>query len=208
MSIPYKDIVGQLRTAFPAPVSDRVHDAYFVFSFLRALDQVDALKSAAPMLGAPVTLDYDQARQRRIADAPSTLEAVTGELVQYPPGMFIWGHPRAQINVVPPPTIPSIIGGLLPSIYNPNLVSEESSRQVSLAEVEAIAMTAALVGYDPATADGEAAEVCPRPGLRLPGPGHSVSAPGRRRPWPASSGLPGPTSWPWPPRAPARRPLH
>ena len=44
--------------------------------------------------------------------------------------------------------------GLLPSIYNPNLVSEESSRQVSLAEVEAIAMTAALVGYDPAAADG------------------------------------------------------
>jgi glutamate/tyrosine decarboxylase-like PLP-dependent enzyme len=68
--------------------------------------------------------------------------------------MFIWGHPRAQINVVPSPTIPSIIGGLLPSIYNPNLVSEESSRQVSLAEVEAIAMTAALVGYDPAAADG------------------------------------------------------
>jgi glutamate/tyrosine decarboxylase-like PLP-dependent enzyme len=33
-------------------------------------------------------------------------------------------------------------------------VSEESSRQVLLAEVEAIAMTAALVGYDPAVADG------------------------------------------------------
>lgn len=154
MSTSYKDIVSQLRTAFPAPVSDRVHDAYFVFSFLRALDQVDALKSAAPMLGAPVTLDYDRARQRRLDDAPSTLEAVTTELVQYLSGMFIWGHPRAQINVVPPPTIPSIIGGLLPSIYNPNLVSEESSRQVLLAEVEAIAMTSALVGYDPATADG------------------------------------------------------
>jgi L-2,4-diaminobutyrate decarboxylase len=154
MSTPYKDIVAQLRTAFPAPVSDRLHDAYFVFSFLRALDQVDALKSAAPMLGAPVTLDYGAARLRRVADDPSTLEAVTSEVVQYLSGMFIWGHPRAQINVVPSPTIPSIIGGLLPSIYNPNLVSEESSRQVAIAEVEAIAMTAGLVGYDPATADG------------------------------------------------------
>ncbi len=151
---PYQDLVSQLRTAFPAPVSDRVHDAYFVFSFLRALDQVDALKSAAPMLGSPVTLDYDGARLRRVAEAPSTLEAVTAELVAYLSGMFIWGHPRAQVNVVPSPTIPSIIGGLLPSIYNPNLVSEESSRLVSLAEVEAIAMTAALVGYDPARADG------------------------------------------------------
>ena len=68
--------------------------------------------------------------------------------------MFIWGHPRAQINVVPSPTIASLIGGLLPSIYNPNLVSEETSRRVSLAEVEAVAITAALVGYDPARADG------------------------------------------------------
>jgi glutamate/tyrosine decarboxylase-like PLP-dependent enzyme len=154
MTAPYQDLVAQLRTAFPTPVSDRVHDAYFVFSFLRALDQVDGLKSAAPMLGSPVTLDYDAARRKTVADDPSTLEAVTTDLVQYLSGMFIWGHPRAQINVVPSPTIPSIIGGLLPSIYNPNLVSEESSRQVSLAEVEAIAMTAALVGYDPAVADG------------------------------------------------------
>ncbi|WP_396626191.1 pyridoxal phosphate-dependent decarboxylase family protein [Luteitalea sp.] len=154
MSTSYKDIVGQLRSAFPAPVSDRLHDAYFVFSCLRALDQVDALKSAAPMLGTPVTLDYEAARARRVDESPMTLEAVTSELVQYLSGMFIWGHPRAQINVVPPPTIPSIIGGLLPSIYNPNLVSDESSRQVSIAEVEAIAMTAGLVGYDPSIADG------------------------------------------------------
>src|SRR3974390_1645153 len=140
MSAPYAELVSQLRTAFPAPVSDRVHDAYFVFSFLRALDQVDSLKSAAPMLGTPVALDYDAARRQRIAADPSTLEAVTRELVAYLSGMFIWGHPRAQINVVPSPTIPSIIADLLPSIYNPNLVSEESSRQVCLAEVEAIAM--------------------------------------------------------------------
>ncbi len=150
----YQDLVAELRTAFPRPVSDRMHDAYFVFSFLRALDQIDALKSIRPMLGAPVELDYEQARARRIADDPQAVEAVTARLVKYLSGMFIWGHPSAQINVVPSPTIPSIIGGLLPSIYNPNLVSEETSRQVAIAEVEAIAMTAALVGYDPSRADG------------------------------------------------------
>ena len=130
MDAPYQDIVAQLRFAFPKPVSDRMHDAYFVFSFLRALDQVDALKSAAPMLGTPVTLDYARALERRLEDAPLALEAVTAELVQYLSGMFIWGHPRAQINVVPSPTIASLIGGLLPSIYNPNLVSDETSRRV------------------------------------------------------------------------------
>jgi hypothetical protein len=99
MTAPYQGIVSQLRTAFPAPVSDRMHDAYFVFSFLRALDKVDALKSAAPMLGSPVELDYDAARRVRVPDDPSTLEAVTEDLVHYLSGMFIWGHPRAQINV-------------------------------------------------------------------------------------------------------------
>ncbi|HUQ70745.1 MAG TPA: pyridoxal-dependent decarboxylase [Planctomycetaceae bacterium] len=148
MSAPYSDLVTTLRQAFPQPVSDRLHDAYFVFSFLRALDQVDAMKSETPLLGGPVTVDYTAAKRSRVADDPQSLEQVTQQLVSHLAGMFIWGHPRAQINVVPFPTIPSVIGGLLPSIYNPNLVSEESSRQVAVAEVEVSAMTAELLGYD------------------------------------------------------------
>jgi glutamate/tyrosine decarboxylase-like PLP-dependent enzyme len=154
MTAPYQRIVSDLRQAFPQPVSDRMHDAYFVFSFLRALDQVDAMKSVKPMLGKPVELDYAAARGRRIDEDPQQLEAVTNHLVEYLSGLFIWGHPRSQINVVPSPTIPSIIGGLLPSIYNPNLVSDESSRRVALAEIEVGSMTAALVGYDPERSGG------------------------------------------------------
>lgn len=149
MTVPYIELVHSLRQAFPQPVSDRVHDAYFVFSFLRALDQVDAMKSVKPLLGKPVALDYDQARSQRLDDESRPLEQVTAELVEHLNGMFIWGHPRSQINVIPPPTIASVIGGLLPSIYNPNLVSEESSRQVAVAEVSTAAMTASLLGYDP-----------------------------------------------------------
>ncbi len=154
MTAPYQTIVQDLRQAFPQPVSDRVHDAYFVFSFLRALDQVDALKSVTPLLGRPETLDYDAARECRVQKGTLPLETVTAELVDHLSGMFIFGHPRAQINVVPAPTIASIIGGLLPSIYNPNLVSEESSRKVGVAEVEVIAMTSALLGYDPQQSGG------------------------------------------------------
>lgn len=154
MTSPYLELVASLRQAFPQPVSDRMHDAYFVFSILRALDQLDAMKSVSPLLGQPVTLDYDAARLSRVDDAPRALEEVTQILVQHLSGLFIWGHPRAQINVVPPPTIASVIGGLLPSIYNPNLVSEESSRQVAVAEVEVSSMTAALVGYDSQSSAG------------------------------------------------------
>lgn len=148
MTASYQSIVSHLRQSFPQPVSDRVHDAYFVFSFMRALDQLDAMKSVSPVLGEPAQLDYDAARQQRIEEEPQSLEQVTKTLVEHLSGMFIFGHPRAQINVVPYPTIPSVIGGLLPSIYNPNLVSEESSKQVAAAEVEVSAMTADLVGYD------------------------------------------------------------
>ncbi|MFM8218725.1 MAG: pyridoxal phosphate-dependent decarboxylase family protein [Planctomycetaceae bacterium] len=154
MTAPYVDLVHTLRQAFPQPVSDRVHDAYFAFSVLRTLDQVDALKSKQPLLGLPEVPDYDRARSQTMTDEPRLLEEVSRQLVGYLSGMFIWGHPRAQINVVPPPTIASIIGGLLPSIYNANLVSEESSRRVAVAEVEAAAMTSSLVGYDPRQSAG------------------------------------------------------
>lgn len=137
-----------LRREFPQPVSDRVHDAYVAFSVLRALDRVDELKSAAPLLGSPVTLDFDAARQSRMPDGAEPLEEVVKDLVKHLEGMFIWGHPNSQINVVSHPSIASIIGVLLASTYNPNLVSDESGRGFSTAEVRATAMAAALVGYD------------------------------------------------------------
>lgn len=150
----YLDLLESLRKAFPQPVSDPVHDGYVVFSMLRALDQVDALKSQAPILGVPVEPDADAARERRIAEGHQSLEAVIPQLVSTLQGMFIWGHPQSQINVVPNPTIGSIIGVLLPLIYNPNLVSDESGRRFSEAEIAASAMVAALLGYDPQSARG------------------------------------------------------
>ncbi len=150
----YHELLETLRKAFPQPVSDPVHDGYVVFSMLRALDQVDALKSQAPMLGSPIEPDYSAARCAQIDLQGRTLEAVIPELVSYLQGMFIWGHPRSQINVVPNPTLASVIGVLLPLLYNPNLCSDESGRRFSEAEVRATSMTAQLVGYDPEKSGG------------------------------------------------------
>ncbi len=150
----YQQLLESLRKAFPQPVSDPVHDGYVVFSILRALDQVDALKSQTPILGQPTEPDYDAARAARVAGEGLQLEAVIPELVSYLQGMFIWGHPRSQINVVPNPSIASVIGVLLPLLYNPNLCSDESGRRFSEAEVRATAMAAELVGYDPRQSGG------------------------------------------------------
>ena len=150
----YRDILENIRLAFPQPVSDAIHDSYFVHSIMRALDQVDALKTHLPMLGCPTTGDFEKARSTTLPDTMTSVEEVTANLVSYLRGMTIFGHPHTQQNVIPPPTIPSLVGVLLASLYNPNIVWDEYSGLVALAEVEAVGMAAQLVGYDPAQASG------------------------------------------------------
>ena len=150
----YRDILEEIRLAFPQPVSDTIHDSYFVHSIMRALDQVDGLKTHLPMLGDIVPGDFEKARKTTLPDAMASVEEVTADLVSYLRGMVIFGHPRTQQNVIPPPTIPSLIGVLLASLYNSNLVWDEYSRLVALAEVEAVAMASQLIGYNPEQASG------------------------------------------------------
>jgi L-2,4-diaminobutyrate decarboxylase len=154
MAANYRDILHKIRVYFPQPISDRVHDSYFVHSIMRALDQVDELKSELPLLGQVAVTDYAAGRQRRLPERSSSLEEVTTQLVRYLEGMTIFGHPRTQQNVVAQPSIASLIGVLLAALYNPNLAWEEYSHRVALAEVETIAMLAQLLGYDPAQAAG------------------------------------------------------
>ncbi|HEX4131364.1 MAG TPA: pyridoxal-dependent decarboxylase [Pirellulales bacterium] len=150
----YRQLLDALRKQFPQPVSDPVHDAYVVFSILRALNEVDKLKSQTPLLGAAVDPDFAAALASRVAEEGRSLEACIPELVKHLEGMFIWGHPKSQVNVIPQPSIAGIIGVLLASTYNPNLCSDESSRGAAAAEVRATAMAADLVGYDPQQSGG------------------------------------------------------
>ena len=150
----YRDVLEKIRLAFPQPVSNPIHDSYFVHSMMRALDQVDALKTHLPMLGTLVPGDFGAARQANLPDAMSSVEDVTADLVGYLRGMTIFGHPRTQQNVIAPTTIPSLIGVLLASLHNTNIVWDEYSRLVALAEVEVVGMTAQMIGYDPEHASG------------------------------------------------------
>lgn len=154
MSPAYREVLRRIRLAFPQPTSDRVHDSYLVHTILRGIDQVDALKSEIPLLGVVPSNDYGPAVQARLGAEMTSVEDVTTRLVEYLRGMTIFGHPASQQNVTPAPTIPSLVGVLLASLCNPNLGWEEYSRRVALAEVETVAMTADLLGYDPATAGG------------------------------------------------------
>ncbi len=154
MTAYYRERLETIREAFPKPISDRVHDSYFIHSVMRAIDAVDALKSERPILGERQPLEYQTAKDCRLAETGKSVEEVTQELVQYCEGLTLWGHPRTQQNVVPPVTISSLIGVLLSSLHNPNLAWDEYSHRVAFAEVEVVAMLAALLGYDPERADG------------------------------------------------------
>ena len=150
----YRDILENIRLAFPQPVSDPIHDSYFVHSIMRALDQVDALKTHLPMLGTIIPADFEGARQTTLPETMASVEDVTADLVSYLRGMTIFGHPRIQQNVIPPPTIPSLIGVLVASLYNPNITWDEFSRLVALAEVEVAGMTSKMIGYDQGESGG------------------------------------------------------
>ncbi len=154
MPVPYRDMLSKIRVCFPQPVSDRVHDSYFVHSVMRAMDEVDALKSERPILGQRTPLDYAKAREASLPESGMSVEDVTSDLVAFCSGLTIPGHPQTQQNVVPPPTISSLIGVLLSSLYNPNLGWDEYSHRLALAEVEMVAMSARLVGYEPDRAGG------------------------------------------------------
>lgn len=150
----YKTILEKIRLAFPTPTSDKVHEAYFIHTILRTLDQVDELKSSSPILGFRDASKNGQVAWNQIPEHFSNVEWSIHQITEYLSGLTIWGHPNAQTNVVPPTTIPSIVGNLIGAIYNPNMVGIEYSNRVALAEQEVSQICANLIGYDPAKSVG------------------------------------------------------
>ncbi|HPC85431.1 MAG TPA: STAS domain-containing protein [Smithellaceae bacterium] len=150
----YAELLPLIRGAFPSPVSNADADRQFLTAVAGGLEQIDQLKTDRPYLGRREAIDYSQARSRQIPENMSGVAETVAGIAEYLQGGFIWGHPHTQENVVPPTTVPSIIGNLFGAIYNPNVISDEYSYRVGLAEIETAAMCAALVGYNPQLSAG------------------------------------------------------
>jgi len=151
---PYLHLLEQLKTCFPVPVSNPVMDSYFVHTISRFLDRVDDLKSAAPLLGQSREAHYRNSLVEGFPENTQTVEEITRLLVEYCQGMTIWAHPNAQINVIPPTTIPSITAFVAAAIYNPNIIWDEYSARFAEAEIQTVAMCSDLIGYVPESAGG------------------------------------------------------
>jgi len=151
---PYRRLLQELQTCFPAPVSEPVLDGYFVHTVSRFLDRVDDLKSAAPLLGQSRQAHYRDNLGERFPQESATVEEITRLLVEYCRGMTIWAHPNAQVNVIPPTTIASITAFVAAAIYNPNIVWDEYSARFAEAEIQTVSMLSDLIGYDPQRSGG------------------------------------------------------
>ena len=150
----YGQILEQLKTCFPVPVSNPIMDGYFVHTISNFLDYVDKLKSAAPLLGGGRKSHYELSFDERFPENMSSVEQVTKLLVDYCRGMTIWSHPNVQANVVPPSTISSIIAAIAGAIYNPNIIWDEYSARFAEAEIQSVAMLSDLIGYNPQQSAG------------------------------------------------------
>lgn len=150
----YTESLEQLKTFFPAPTSSPMIDGYSVHTISQFLDQVDGLKSAAPILGLANRRSYHEICEQGFPDQTSTVEDVVSGLVEYCQGMPVWAHPNTQVNVIPATTIPSITAGIAAALYNPNIIWDHYSSRFAEAEIQAVAMLSDLIGYDPRTSGG------------------------------------------------------
>jgi len=160
MSKHYREILSDLRSCFPSPLEDPTHDLYLVQSISSALLQASQLKNQTltlrhpEALELPQNLDAQAAATAQLGEETLPLEEVIKTLVGYLDGMTIWGHPHYQRHPLPAPSIASLVGIMLAGLYNPNLVSDQASQKVALAELEVVAMVANLIGYEPKLASG------------------------------------------------------
>ncbi|MGX2040438.1 pyridoxal phosphate-dependent decarboxylase family protein [Methylocaldum sp. MU1018] len=150
----YTEILEQLKSHFPVPVSNPVMDGYFVHSISRFLDKIDALKSTAPVLGAAEQTAYTPHLEARFPEAVRSLEDVNDLVSEYCRGTVVWSHPNTQANVIPPSTTASIMAFLAAAVYNPNIIWDEYSGRFAEAEIQSIGLLSDLIGYDPRQAGG------------------------------------------------------
>lgn len=92
---------------------------------------------------SPERLERREILSRELAEL---CEALTAETPTYTPRYI--GHMKAEVS------LPALLGWLAAMLHNPNNTSREASKVGTVIEAEAIAMLAAMLGYDPAKAEG------------------------------------------------------
>ena len=113
------------------------------------------MKSEVPLLGHPRALDYVAAEQAALAEEGRSVEEVARLLVPARSKDSRFGAIRGRKSTSSRRRRSRASSArCYPAIYNPNLVSDDTSCGLMLTEAAVTAMASRLVGYDAAQAGG------------------------------------------------------
>ncbi len=152
-----------LQSAFPSPWRESKKDQVFENTFLNAVALLDKMKHPRVFqdqkawqgyLGDPALPDYSKCKDVQLNENMKSLDEVIEELVSHFNGMPNWNHPQTMWNVAPPSNTAAVIGTVLCSIFNPNILEGDASWNVAKTEIESAAMMAQLIGWDPHESGG------------------------------------------------------
>jgi L-2,4-diaminobutyrate decarboxylase len=149
----YQKIVQLVRDTFPSPVKNTASDSRFSRLFSEALGIYDGLKSRKTFIGKRLELDYKGAKKARLSQSMGNPRTVIRDSAKYLEGIYTWSHPDVH-RLHGSATAVSIIGQFYGALVDANLVWDDLSHRVAEAEVKAVSMCAALIGYDPEVASG------------------------------------------------------
>ena len=138
-------------SCFPGPRSE--NETWVRGEFQAVLDQWfgwrKRLFADDPLLVGPAErLSPERLERREILsrELAALCESLTAETPTYTPRYI--GHMKAEVS------LPALLGWLAAMLHNPNNTSREASKVGTVIEAEAIGMLAAMIGYDPAKAEG------------------------------------------------------
>ena len=113
------------------------------FDWRKSLFQNDPLAVTPAERRAPAFLAERELLAQRLAEL---CDALTAEIPTYTPRYI--GHMKAELS------LPALFGWFAAMLHNPNITTKEASKVGTIIETEAISMLAAMLGFEPATAQG------------------------------------------------------
>ncbi|RXI40034.1 aspartate aminotransferase family protein [Clostridium tetani] len=157
-------VKDKVKPAFMAPWQDSTMEEDFKDVVTEILHNINLLKGSKEdkkcFLGEPTCCignekDINEVKfAAKVPEEAAPMKEVMKEVIPYFNGMFNLAHPKAMFNVTPPAAIPSIMGNLVGSMFNPNLVEQEYSGNIAALEIEVTSMISKLIGYDSVNAAG------------------------------------------------------
>lgn len=151
----YEECLEKIKAFFPDPTPIKTDSTRLSAVIDRVLkDSADSKVEDKPYSGEYKEVDFNKAREAKMPEKIGTLEDTINDLKARLNNLPNFNHPKNFINCGDPTTIMAIAGALVAALENPVIDWDEYGHYLSSAEVEATAMMANLIGFDPKNAVG------------------------------------------------------